>query len=219
MIIKKTKIFIVDDHPIVRQGLRQLLDTTSDFFICGEADNVHSAMMGLKTSKPDAVIVDISLKGSDGLELIKNIHIHHANIVILVLSIYDENIYAERAIRAGAKGYIMKQESASALLLALRQILNGGIYLSENMKQLMLSKLTNHESTKPLAWLSDLSDRELEIYRLIGQGFTNKKIALTLNLSVKTIEVHRENIKKKLALKTSAELIISASGYFAKELL
>jgi DNA-binding NarL/FixJ family response regulator len=203
----KRKILLVDDHPIVRQGLSQLINQEADLTVCGEAENASSAMEAITASRPDLVIVDISLDGPDGLDLLKTVRIRDATLPVLILSMHDEFLYAERALRAGARGYIMKQAATDGLLVAIRKILSGDIYLSERMSARLLRQLTSHPAPVSRSPLEDLSDRELEVFRLIGQGHGTREIAEMLHLSVKTVEAYQAHIKEKLSLKNSRELM------------
>ena len=203
----KANVVIVDDHPIVRQGLAQLLNGEADFMVCGEADNARKAMAAITDLKPDLAIVDITLQGTNGIELIKNIVAQWPELPILVLSMHDESLYAERALRAGAKGYVMKQEATEKLTGALRRILNGQIYVSEKLADKMMRKAIDGKSVQDTSPVAVLSDRELEVLQLIGQGHGTRQIAEDLNLSVKTIESHRAHIKEKLNLKTAPEMV------------
>ena len=203
----KAKVLIVDDHPIVRQGLAQLLNGEADFMVCGEADNARKAMAAITDLRPDLAIVDITLQGTNGIELIKNIVAQWPELPILVLSMHDESLYAERALRAGAKGYVMKQEATEKLTGALRRILNGQIYVSEKLADKMMRKAIDGKSVQDTSPVAVLSDRELEVLQLIGQGHGTRQIAEDLNLSVKTIESHRAHIKEKLNLKTAPEMV------------
>jgi DNA-binding NarL/FixJ family response regulator len=203
----KAKVLIVDDHPIVRQGLAQLLNGETDFMVCGEADNARKAMAAITDLRPDLAIVDITLQGTNGIELIKNIVAQWPELPILVLSMHDESLYAERALRAGAKGYVMKQEATEKLTGALRRILNGQIYVSEKLADKMMRKAIDGKSVQDTSPVAVLSDRELEVLQLIGQGHGTRQIAEDLNLSVKTIESHRAHIKEKLNLKTAPEMV------------
>lgn len=207
------RVLIVDDHPIVRQGLVQLLNGESDFVVCGEADSARKAMGAIAELKPDLVIVDVVLQGSNGIELIKNIIAQWPDLPILVLSMHDESLYAERALRAGAKGYVMKQEATEELTGALRRILNGQIYVSEELKNKMMRQAIDRKATEDASPIGMLSDRELEVLHLIGQGHGTRQIAEELNLSVKTIESHRAHIKEKLNLKTAPEMVCFAVNW------
>lgn len=199
------KVFIIDDHPIVRQGLSRLIDQEHDLITCGEAGNVQDAMDGMAACAPDVLLVDISLQGGSGIELLKALKAEGRQTPSLVLSMHDETLYAERALRAGAKGYVMKQEATESMLTAIRQVLLGEIYLSARMREkLRQGLLCGFVGT--LSPLELLSDRELEVLRLIGQGRVTGDIARELNRSVKTVDSHRSRIKEKLGLKNGAEL-------------
>lgn len=203
----KHKVILVDDHPILRQGLAQLLNQEKDVTICGQFEEASKALEAVGTLRPDAAIVDISLKGSSGIELLKNIKVQYPKLLVLVLSMHDESLYAERALRAGASGYIMKQEAPEQVLVALRKILNGEIYLSPLMSSKLMHQLVSGRSSETGSLIERLSDRELEIFGLIGQGRGTRQIAEQLHLSVKTIESHRAHIKEKLNLKNATELV------------
>jgi DNA-binding NarL/FixJ family response regulator len=203
----KSRILLVDDHPIVRQGLAELIDHEKDLSICGTAEDIHKALDLVTELKPDLVIVDISLRGSNGLELLKNIKVRYPKQVVLMLSMHDESLYAVRALRAGAAGYVMKQEATETLITAIQQVLRGEIYLSERMEKKMMQQLVGGPSARTGSPLEDLSDRELEVFNLIGQGHGTRQIAEELHLSIKTIESHRAHIKEKLNLKNATELV------------
>ena len=195
---KKKTVFVVDDHPIVRQGLALLINREADLAVCGEAEEMHAALSAIQAAKPDILIVDISLNGPDGLELLKNIRITSPRLPVLVLSMHDESIYAERALRAGANGYIMKQEATEKVLVALRRILSGEIYVSDRIANNMLRHYVRGANVSEHSSVSDLSDRELEVFRLIGEGQGTRQIADALHLSVKTVESYQAHIKEKL---------------------
>ena len=203
----KHRILLVDDHPIVRQGLAEMIDQERDLQVCGTAEDVHKALDALEKVKPDLVIADISLKGSNGIELLKNIKVRYPRTLVLVLSMHDESLYAVRALRAGAAGYIMKQEATEKVLRAIRQVLTGEIYLSEKMEKKMMHQLVGGRTARTGSPIEDLSDRELEVFGLIGQGHGTRQIAEELHLSIKTIESHRAHIKEKLNLRTATELV------------
>lgn len=206
--MKKSKIavLIVDDHPIMRQGLAQIIDQEPDLYACGEAENSLKALEAITQLQPDVAIVDITLKGRiGGIELIKDIKLRWPTLPVLVLSVHDESVYAERALRAGARGYIMKEEATSRVIKALRQVVAGKIYLSENMASRMLQKLVD-PTADTVSPVDSLSDRELEVFTLIGQGLSTRQIAEKLHLSVKTVETHRSRIKDKLHLQNASEL-------------
>ena len=201
------RIVLVDDHPVARQGVRLLIEAAGDLSVCGEAPDADVAMDLISTLKPDLVVVDLSMKGKPGLELIKDLKARYENLLMLVLSMYDENMYAERALRAGARGYIMKQEATEKILLAIRRILAGEIYVSDAIAARVLRQLAVSGNQPLKSSLDLLTDRELEIFQFLGQGKPVREIAKTLHLSTKTIEAHREHIKEKLNLASSSELL------------
>ncbi|MHC4146767.1 MAG: response regulator [Planctomycetota bacterium] len=203
----RTKILIVDDHPIVRQGLAELVNHESDLEVCGQAEDAHQAMKAIKEMKPNMAVVDISLKETSGLELIKDINSQHPNLPVLALSMHDESLYAERALRAGAMGYIMKQEATENVIVAIRRILGGEIYVSDRMAARMVRKLVTGQTETTASPVERLSDRELEVFHLIGRGYGTRQISERLHLSVKTIETYRAHIKDKLDLTDAAELL------------
>jgi DNA-binding NarL/FixJ family response regulator len=200
------KVFIVDDHPIVREGLTQLINREADLRVCGVAEEATCALTTIQALKPDVLILDISLNGPDGLELLKTIRAKDPGLPVLMLSMHDESIYAERALRAGASGYIMKQEATERVLMALRQILNREIYVSDRLANKMVRQYVKGASPAQVSPWDDLSDRELEVLRLIGQGHSTREIAEKLHLSVKTIESYQSHLKDKLGLKNAREL-------------
>jgi len=204
---RKCRILLVDDHPIVRQGLALLIDRESDLSVCGEADGAYSAFHCITTLRPDLVVLDISLSGPDGLEILKEIRLKTSSLPVLILSMHDESIYAERAIRAGANGYIMKQEATEKVLVAIRRILLGEVYLSDRLTSTMLQQYVRGNAPVKKSPLVNLSDRELEVFRLIGEGRGTRQIADELHLSVKTIESYQAHIKEKLALRNARELV------------
>jgi DNA-binding NarL/FixJ family response regulator len=216
---KKFRILIVDDHPILRQGIGQLINAEPDLMVCGEAEDAHQALSAVGVTKCDIAIVDISLKGTSGIELLKNLKVHYPKLQVLILSMHDETIYAQRALRAGASGYIMKQEATEKVLGAIRKILNGEIYLSERLGSRMLSQLVGGRGAIPSSPIDQLSDRELEIFGLIGQGHGTRPIAEKLHLSVKTVESHRAHIKEKMNLKNATELVHHAIQWAQSEQL
>jgi DNA-binding NarL/FixJ family response regulator len=202
-----TRIYIVDDHPLVRQGLSQIVASEADMEICGEAEDSPSAIRGVGEANPDAIIVDISLKGANGLELIKNLKAIHEDIPILVFSMHDETIYAQRALRAGAKAYVMKKESPSKVVDAIRKIIQGEIYVSPSVADQVLHQIVNGPGNVSTSPVDRLTDRELEVVQLIGRGLSSREIAESLHLSVKTIESHRAHVKEKLSLRNATELV------------
>jgi DNA-binding NarL/FixJ family response regulator len=205
--VTKRKVFIVDDHPIVRQGLVQLVDGEPDLAVCGHGDDAYQSLAGIRSVRPDLVLLDVSLKGADGLELLKEIKAFDADLRVLMLSMHDESLYAERALRAGANGYIMKQEAPQALLAAIRKVLEGQVYVSEKMGATLLQRMVGGKKGINQLPMDRLTDRELEVFRMIGSGLSVKEIADKLCLSAKTVEAHREHIKEKLNFKNSAELL------------
>lgn len=204
---KKHRVLLVDDHPIVRQGLGLLIDREGDLEVCGEADGAHAGLHAINTLRPDIVVLDISLVGPDGLDVLKEIRMKSGSLPVLMLSMHDESIYAERALRAGANGYIMKQEATEKVLVAIRRILHGDVYLSERLTSAMLHRFAGNDGDAKSSPILSLTDRELEIFRLIGEGHSTRRIADDLHLSVKTIETHQAHIKEKLALKNARELV------------
>jgi DNA-binding NarL/FixJ family response regulator len=200
------RVVVVDDHPLVREGLTALLNGQDDLEVCGEADDVDQALAVVKAQKPDLVVVDISLKTGNGLDLIKQLKGGDTEIKVLVASMYDEALYAERSIRAGAMGYVNKQEMPQQLLTAIRQVLAGRMYLNADLADRLVQRAVNRRGAETGNPVTDLSDRELEIFQMVGQGMTTRHIANALHLSIKTVETHRENIKSKLHLANSAEL-------------
>ena len=202
----KHRVLVVDDHPIIRQGLALLIDREPDLLVCGHADDAHTATEAIATLWPDLVILDISLGGQDGLELLKQIRARDAGLPILVLSMHDESIYAERVLRAGANGYIMKQEATDLVLTAIRRILDGEVYMPERVASRMLRQYARGAAVGAASPLASLSDRELEVFRLIGGGSSTREIAEGLHLSVKTVESYQAHIKEKLALRNAREL-------------
>jgi DNA-binding NarL/FixJ family response regulator len=204
---KKCRVLLVDDHPIVRQGLALMIDREPDLCVCGEAEGAHTAFHAIETLRPDLVVLDISLSGPDGLDVLKEIRMKTENLPVLILSMHDESIYAERAMRAGANGYIMKQEATERVLVAIRRILQGEVYLSDRLTSTMLQQYVRGASAVKSSPLVSLTDRELEVFRLIGEGHPTRQIADELHLSVKTIESYQAHIKEKLALRNARELV------------
>lgn len=214
---RKKTVFIVDDHPLLRQGLALLINRENDLTVCGEAEEAQAAMYAISQCQPDILIVDISLNGPDGLDLLKNIRNSYPNLPVLILSMHDEATYAERALRARANGYIMKQEATEKVLVAVRRILNGEVYLSDRIANKMLRQYIGGASTALESRLSALSDRELEVFRSIGEGRSTRQIADELHLSVKTVETYQAHLKEKLALRSGRELIQHAIQWKVNE--
>jgi DNA-binding NarL/FixJ family response regulator len=205
--ITKHRVFLVDDHPIVRQGLTLLINQEPDLMVCGEAQEARGLRAALVAAQPDIVLLDISLTGPDGLDVLKMLREEGQQVPILVLSMHDEAVYAERVLRAGANGYIMKQEATERVLIAVRRILQGQVYVSDRMASRMLLQLVSKQVPDESAAIARLSDRELEVFRLIGAGRGTREIAQTLNLSVKTVESYQAHIKEKLALRSARALM------------
>ena len=203
---RPARILIVDDHPLVREGLTTRISAQSDMEVCGEADGAADALAARKTVRPDLVIIDISLKSGHGIELVKDIKSREPKLKMLVLSAYDESLYAERALRAGALGYLNKQECREKVLDAIRTVLEGKRYLSPTMTDRMVGQAIIGAAEGGSSLVDALSDRELEVFQLIGQGLGSSDIATRLHLSVYTIDSHREKIKRKLNLRTGTEL-------------
>ena len=203
----KHRVFLVDDHPIVRAGLTSLINRESDLIVCGEAEDAPGAIQLIPSSIPDILIVDLSLKGPDGIDLIKDLHLRCPSLPVLVLSMHDESVYAERALRAGARGYIMKQQATENVLVALRRILEGEIYVSDNVAKIMLQRYVGATGATPSTSVEGLTDRELEVFRLIGEGHSTRAIAEALHISLKTVESYKAHIKEKLSLGNASELI------------
>jgi len=213
----KIKVFVVDDHPIVRQGLAQLINREPDLMVCGEAEDARTAIQAMDPLKPDIVVVDVSLNGPDGIDLLKTIRSQDPRLPVLVLSMHDESLYAERALRAGANGYIMKQEATERVLTAIRQILAGEVYVSDRMAQKMVQQFVKGSGVTRRSVIDELTDRELEVFRLIGQGHGTRQIADELHLSVKTVESYYAHIKEKLSLKNGRELVQRAGQWVSEQ--
>jgi DNA-binding NarL/FixJ family response regulator len=205
--ISKKRILVVDDHPMMRQGLAQLINNEPDLAVAWEADNAGQALDIISGHQPDLVLADISLPDKNGLELIKDIHTLCPGAAILVVSMHDEHLYAERVLRAGGRGYIMKQQGGKKLMEAIRQVLAGQIYVSEKMSARILEIFSGRRSDAERSPVAQLSDREFEVFQLIGDGKGTREIAAKLHLSVKTVEVHRAHIKEKLGLKSATDLV------------
>ncbi len=204
---KQTHILLVDDHPIVRQGLTQLIDREPDMTVCGEAESGPQAISVLEKDGCDMAIVDLSIHGGNGIDLVKNIVAMWPGFPTLILSMHDESIYAERALRAGARGYVMKQEATEMMMEAIRRVMRGEIYLSNEMNTRILSRVVESPGGEKRSIIDRLSDRELEVLTLIGRGHGTRQIAEGLNLSVKTVESHRAHLKEKLKVGTAPELV------------
>ena len=213
----RTRVLLVDDHAVVRYGIAQLINQQGDLVVCGEEEDAAKALGAIGTLKPDLVIADISLKDSSGLELMRNIKAQHAGLKVLVVSAHDEMIYAEIAFRAGALGYLMKAEALEKILPAIRRVLSGAIFVSDALAAKMLQQQVRGQKGIQESPIKGLSDRELEVFQLIGQWKKTCKIAQELHLSIKTIEYYREQIKRKLNLRNAAELTHYATSWVQRE--
>lgn len=213
---KKTTIVIIDDHPIVRQGFEQLLEQEPDFEVLGGAEDAQGAMNLVEKFHPDLALVDLSLKNSNGLELVKDFKQLYPKLLMLVVSLHDEEIYAERTIRAGAKGFIMKAEATESVITAVRRVLSGEIYLSGKMQAKIIQRMAEGVTKMPSNPLEDLSDREIEVFELIGDGMKNQAIATKLHISIKTVETYKSHLKNKLKLKDGMELMQHAVAWNLK---
>lgn len=212
-----TNILIVDDHPIFRMGMRELLNQEEDFSVCAVAENISGARKALRDHQPDLAIIDISLSKENGLDLVKEIAAGPCRLPILVLSLHDESVWAERAIRAGARGYVMKKEASESVISAIRNILDGKIHVSSDMMAHLLDKFQVNPEGRGAPTVDVLTDRELEVFRLIGSGLATREIASRMNLGIKTIGTYRDRIKQKLCIKNAAELTRRAVLWIEKE--
>ena len=214
----KRRVFLVDDHPLVREWLTALINAQIDLAVCGEAADAPEALAAVTKSRPDVTIVDLSLSGGSGLDLVKDLRIQAPDVRVIVLSMHEENLYAERVLRAGARGYVMKRESTRKILTAVRRVLDGGVYVSESFAAVMAEKLVGsrapvHEARSPV---ESLSDRELEVFRFLGQGRGTPQIAETLGISLKTVQAYCARIKEKLGVGNATELLREAMRYEEK---
>ncbi len=207
------RVFIVDDHPLVREGLTIRINREKDLTVCGDAEDVSTALKSIADSRPDIVIADLTLKDESGLRLIENLLYENKELLILVLSMHDESIYAEKCLKAGAKGYIMKEESPERVLSAIRSVLRGGLYVGNEVKEKILNKLVKGNLDDIKSPVQILSTREFEVYQLVGKALTAKEISEHLNIGANTVENHIKSIKKKLHFKRSREIIIHAAKH------
>jgi DNA-binding NarL/FixJ family response regulator len=212
----KKRVLIVDDHPMMRQGLAQLINNETDLIVAAEADTAEQALKLVHAALPDLVLADIGLPEKNGLELIKDLKVSHPDLPILVVSMHDETLYAERVLRAGGRGYIMKQEGGKVLLDAIRQVLAGQTYVSQKMTAKIVEVFAGRRAGTKRSEVQNLSDREFEVFRLIGEGKTTRAIGEHLHISVKTVEVHRANIKRKLNLAGATDLVHAAIRWVEK---
>jgi DNA-binding NarL/FixJ family response regulator len=207
---EKSRIYIVDDHTMFREGLRQLIERETNLVVCGDAADAKEALRGIRASNPDVVIVDISLAGASGLDLIKDIKAEFEDLPVLVVSMHDESLYAERALRAGAMGYVMKHEPAKTVKAAIQKVLGGDMYLSDRMSGSLIHRFVRGQPDQPKSPVETLSDRELEVFRMLGQGKGVRLIAQELGVTIATVNSFRNRIKEKLDLKTSTEVMLHA---------
>jgi DNA-binding NarL/FixJ family response regulator len=214
---EKARIIIVEDHPIVRRGLKQLIEMEADLNVCAEAEDAVTALQRVKELKPNLVIIDISLKAGSGLELIKDVNALFPNMPLLVVSMHDESFYAERVIRAGALGYIMKSEAYQNIMQAVRKVLAGEIYLSNEIRNRIIKKLLKGQAGSEHSLLDGLSDREAQVFQLVAEGNRTSVIAAKLNLSSSTVDTHYAHIKQKLGLKDTTELVQFAVNWLLQE--
>jgi DNA-binding NarL/FixJ family response regulator len=207
---RKHRVFIVDDHPLVREGLSNLINEQADLVVCGEAEDAAQALAGIGVARPDLALIDISLKTASGLELVKDLGVHFPAVALIVLSMHDDLLYAERALRAGARGYVMKRETTKDVLTAIRRVLQGDVYVSERVMTAMARRLGTPRKGAASTPVEQLSDRELEIFRLLGQGRTTSQIAEDLHLSLKTVQAYCARAKEKFGVSSLGELLRAA---------
>lgn len=213
----KKRIFVVDDHAMFRDGFRRLVDMEPDLMVCGDAPDADGAMQGIRQTNPDLVIVDLSLEGTGGIDLIKNIKRDFEDMPVLVVSMHAESLYGDRALRAGAMGYVMKSEPATTVIEAIRRVLGGDVHVSEKMATLVVSKFVQGESGQTPSPLEALSDRELEVFRMLGQGKGTGEIAEEMKVALPTVSTFKNRIKEKLKMKNSTETILYALQWFRQE--
>jgi DNA-binding NarL/FixJ family response regulator len=210
---KRTRILVVDDHPMVRERLAEVINREADLVVCAEAEDRYEAIETIKARQPTLVIVDITLKNSDGLELIKDIHSRWPGLLMLVVSMHDESLYAERVLRAGARGYITKQEATRSILRAIRRVLDGQIFLNENTASQIIGRLTAPNLENTASPVDSLADRELQVFELTGRGLNTRQIAERLHIGVKTVETYRHRIREKLRIEHATDLLRSAIAW------
>jgi len=209
-VARKSRIFIVDDHPLVRERLANLINGQDDLIVCGEAEDSARAIAAIRKARPDVALIDISLKNESGLELVKNLASQFPRVALIVLSMHDEALYAERALHAGARGYVMKRETSKSVLASIRRVLEGGVYVSEKIVKRMAHRLGSSRKAAAASPLERLSDRELEVFRLLGEGRTSSQIAEDLNLSLKTVQAYCARAKQKFGITSLTELLRAA---------
>jgi DNA-binding NarL/FixJ family response regulator len=203
----RRRILLVDDHPMMRSGLAQMINLQPDLIICGEAGDAREAMLCIPSLKPDLAVVDISMEGKSGLELIKDVQAMHSGPPVLVMSMHDESLYAERALRAGASGYVMKKAGGEVVLQAIRHVLSGKTYVSEPMSAQIVNRFAGAREGKHCSPIQMLTDREFEVFKLIGEGCTTREVGARLNISPKTVDVYRQHLKEKLDLPNATSLV------------
>ncbi len=216
-VTEKHRLLIVDDHPLFREGLRQIIERDPDLTVCGEAASAAEALQLIPTVKPDLVLIDISLGGTSGIDLIKTIKNDYDELPVLVVSMHEESLYAERALRAGAMGYLMKHEPGKTVKAAIHKVLGGEMYLSEKMSSTVISKFMRGQGDHPASPIELLSDRELEVFRMLGQGKGTRQIAQDLDITIATVNSFRNRIKEKLHLKTATEVMLHAIQWSREE--
>lgn len=209
-VAEKNRVFIVDDHPLVREGLANLINAQDDLIVCGEAGDSALAIAGIMKTKPDVALIDISLQNESGLELVKDLAVQFPKVALVVLSMHDETLYAERALRAGARGYVMKREASKNVLSSIHRVLEGGVFVSERVATRIAMKAAVRRKAADRSPVERLSDRELEIFRLLGQGRTPSQIASDLNLSLKTVQAYCARAKEKFGVRSLTELLRAA---------
>jgi len=214
---RKKKIVLVEDHPLFRERLAHLINKDLGMAVCGEADNIHEALALITATSPDVVIVDITLRGSSGLELAKDIRAQRLPTLVLMLSMHEESLYAERALRAGARGYIMKNQASSEIIHAIRRVLSGDVYVSERVTSMLLHGLARKPSSMTVSGIESLTDRELEVLQLTGRGRNTREIAEAMHLGETTVDTYRARIKAKLGLKNAAELYQRAAEWVQEQ--
>jgi DNA-binding NarL/FixJ family response regulator len=210
---KRTRILLVDDHPMVRERLAEVINREPDLTVCAEAEDRSEAIEAIKARQPALAIVDITLKNSDGVELIKDIHSRWPGLLMLVVSMHDESLYAERVLRAGARGYITKQEATRSILRAIRRVLDGQVFLNENIASQIIARLTAPNSENTPSPVDSLADRELQVFELTGRGLNTRQIAERLHIGVKTVETYRHRIREKLKIEHATDLLRSAIAW------
>lgn len=210
-------VLIVDDHPLVRQGLAMLINKSSDLRVIGQAADTQGALALMAEKEPEVAVIDLSLAGGSGLDLLKEVGRRHPSVLTLVLTMHDELFYAERALRAGSRGYVMKGEETDEVLEAIRQVLKGEIYVSEHLRSTLVQRASEPGPNAPTSAVESLSDRELEVFELVGRGQPTREIAKQLSVSVKTVETHRHRIKEKLGLRSGTEMVRYAIRWVERE--